>query len=160
MAGKVISGSFPSGIPGTVSRSGDNVIDSYAVYDASNTIEPGTPVVLGLTGLTVQAFTSSNDAEDLIGFAVRDSRADDPYGSGAIKFSNNQMIDVLKRGCMTVHLGAGTPLRGGSVYYNYVNKSICAAAVTSQTVQLTNCKFNGPRDSNNNVEIVVLTRQL
>lgn len=169
MAGKTIGIHFPAGFPGTASRAADNVIESMAVYDPTNTpILPGSPVALGTSGMMIRNFGSTHTADKLVGFALRNSQADDPYGSGEIKFLNGQLVDVLKRGSLSVKVGEGSPIRGGDVYYNWDDRYICTAPKTKTvgdetvtvTVKLTNCRFNSMKDANNVAEITVLTRQL
>lgn len=167
MAGKTIGIHFPSGIAGTVSRDADAVIETFAVCDAAgNPILPGSPVVLTASGQAVTNFVSTSTADKLVGFALRNSQADDPYGSGEVKFANGQLCDVLKRGTLSVKVGDGSPIRGGDVYYDWDDKYLCTTAKTKTvgeetvtiTVKLTNCRFSGVKDANGVAQLTILER--
>lgn len=154
MAGKVIGKTFDVGFPGQVSRGVDEVIESL-VNAGNGNIDFGTAVVLADTKDGVAAFGAGKTAADLIGFAVRIMKTNETYGEDDATYKPKDMVDVLKRGTVTVAVAAGTPERGGAVYLTPQGK---VSADAAGNTQLPNAKFKGGKDGNGVAEIVLTTR--
>lgn len=155
MAGKVIGKTFDIGFPGHVSRGVDDVIESMVNMGAGN-IEFGTAVVLDDTKAGVAAFGAGKTADDLVGFAVRIMKTNETYGQDDALYKPKELVDVLKRGSVTVAVDGGTPVMGGAVYLTPQGKVSAAAA--SNTL-IPNAKFKGAKDINNVAEIVLVSRK-
>jgi hypothetical protein len=130
------------------------------VLDSSNQPSAfGQAVVLDATSHKLRAFGASDTAA--LGFLVRPypTTSGDDFGP-AQTFAGGQVVGVMRRGYMSVQLNAGTATNGGKVYVRIANASagkpvggLEAAAVTDETVELTNAKFTGAADADGNVEI-------
>ena len=163
MPGKVIGKIMNYGFPGTVSRSGDAVIEVYA---AGADIQFGQPVVLDAAGKVIP-FGAANTAADFIGVACRTVKqaADD---TGEAWYQEGDAVDVLVRGSASVACATGTPAMKGAVnvYTVAVEASaevgdFAGAAVESKTVALTNVIWStGKLDAYRNAEITILSRNI
>jgi len=150
---------MPAGVAGAISRPGSptdvepNVLNSGSVFPGYGL--PGKIV----SGLFVPLATSADVA---YGFLER------PYpitggvsdGLGVSTPPTSGLVGVMRKGYMMVKCNAGSPTRGGLVYFRYANGvtatpvgGIEAAAVASTTAVLTGAQFMGPADANGNVEI-------
>ena len=151
MAGKVLK--WTNGFAGTVSRSIDDIIESFANAD-TNAIAFGAPVAL-VSG-NVKNVTADNTA--VIGVAVRTVKTENTYGGDDPKYNPNDMVDVLKRGTIAVEIPhALTPAAGGTVYITKATGKFATAADSTNTIE-TAWKFKGPKDANDIVEIVLTER--
>ena len=151
MAGKVLK--WTNGYAGQVSRSIDDIIESFANSD-TNPILFGAPVAL-VSGNVKNVSTTNTD---LIGVAVRTIKTEQTYGGHDAKYMPNEMVDVIKRGtvCMAVP-SAATPAAGGTVYVVKATGALATAADSTNTIT-TNWKFKGAKDTNNVVEVVLTER--
>lgn len=159
---------MPSGIPGDVNRIASATIETQVVSTAAGEapLAYGTPVVLSSTSGNVgnvRAMTSSDGQP--YGFLVRPyptQSSQDPLNISTPPTSG--LVDVLKRGYMTVQLSGPTAAAKGGALWLYLGTTnathavlggIEAATTAAQTVlQVTsNSYFMGPADSNGQVEI-------
>lgn len=152
MAGKVINYAS-NGFPGTLSRSIDDVIESIVNSD-TNAIAFGSPVAL-VSGAVKNV---SADNTDIIGIALRTIKTEETYAQGDAKYKTHEMVDVLKRGTVSVTVSNGSPAAGGTVYVVKATGAIRTTADSSNTVQMSGWKFKGGKDSNNVAEIVLTER--
>jgi hypothetical protein len=147
--------SLPSGIPGMVTRSGATI--EPQLLDSSNQpSEYGSLVVIDATSHKLRAFGASDTVA--LGLLVRPYPFQQPSTDHNVPQSG--IVDVMRRGYMSVHLNAGTAVNEGKVYARIANASagkpiggIEAAAVADETVEITNAKFTGAADADGNVEI-------
>lgn len=154
MAGKVYS--ITNGFPGTISRSIDDVVESFANVESSNPILFGYPVVLDATNNGVKNMSADSYAP--IGIAVRVAKTNNTYGSDDAKYNPHDMVDVIKRGTVVVAVSNGTPAAGGTVHIVKATGAIRATQDSTNTVEMTGWKFKGPKDANGNAEIVLTER--
>lgn len=153
MAGKVYS--ITNGFPGTISRSIDDVVESFANVGA-NAIEFGKPVSLKAANNGVENVSADNT--EIIGIAVRVAKTNDTYGSDDPKYKVGEMVDVIKRGSVVVPVSTGSPAAGGTVYVVKATGAIRTTADSSNTVEMSAWKFKGAKDANGNAEIVLTER--
>ena len=152
MAGKVLS--FKNGWPGTVSRSIDDIIESFANGEATAAIKFGAPVALVSGNVTNVSTTNTN----VIGVAVRTVKTEKTYAGNDPEYAPKDLVDVIKRGTVAMAVpAAATPAAGGTVYITKATGALATAADSTNTIQ-TNWKFKGPKDSNNVVEVVLTER--
>jgi len=151
MAGKVLK--WTNGFPGTVSRSIDDIIESFANAD-TNPIEFGAPVAL----VSGNAKNVSADNTVVIGVAVRTIKTEETYGGNDPVYKAKEMVDVIKRGTVAVAIPhALTPAAGGTVYITKATGKFATAADSTNTIE-TGWKFKGPKDANDVVELVLPER--
>jgi len=151
MAGKVLK--WTNGYPGQVSRSIDDIIESFANSD-TNAIPFGAPVAL----VSGNVKNVSADNTVIIGIAARTVKTEETYGGHDAKYKANEMVDVIKRGTVCVTVSTGSPAAGGTVYVVKATGAIRTTADSSNTVEMSGWKFKGPKDSNNVAEIVLTER--
>lgn len=152
MAGKVLT--WTNGFPGTVSRSIDDIIESIVNGESSDSIAFGSPVAL-VSGAVKNV---SADNTDVIGIAVRTIKTEETYGGADPAYKPHEMVDVLKRGSVSVLVATGSPAAGGKVYIVKATGAIRTSADSSNTIEMANWKFKGGKDSNNVAEIVLTER--
>lgn len=155
MAGKVLTFAT-NGYPGTISRSIDDVVESFANAESTDPILFGYPVVLDATNNGVVNISADNT--DVIGIAVRVAKTNETYGLDDPKYMPKQMVDVIKRGTVVVHVDNGSPVAGGKVYIVKATGKIRTSADSSNTVEMAGWKFKGGKDANGNAEIVLTER--
>jgi hypothetical protein len=172
---------MPAGIPGEVTRfdtygatiSPEQVNASAAAAGAA--LNPpswayGALVIVDASGARpiVAGDTAYAPAYDF-GFLVRPFPGGDrgvAFPSGTVGFGAGTppvsgVIDVLRRGYLSVKLGgAAAAAKGGAVYYYaasstglHVQGASMEAAAGGNLVQVTNAFFQGPADANGNTEI-------
>ena len=152
MAGKVLK--FTNGYAGQVSRSIDDIIESFANGEASSPIAFGAPVALDGGNVVNVSATKY----DVIGVAVRTIKTENTYGGNDANYQSKEMVDVLKRGTVAMVVPADlTVAAGDPVYIVKATGALAKAADGSNTVE-TSWKFKGPKDENNIVEVVLTTR--
>lgn len=148
----------PAGFAGTISRS-----DSLTVEQ--ELIDSGTPptaygrfakVVAG----KIQPIASGDAATVVYGLTVRPYPAQSTTNAlGASAPPTSGVIDILRRGFMSVVLDNGTAAKGAAVYVRVtVNGglgvgNIETAADSAKCVAVAGCTFTGPADANGIVEI-------
>lgn len=148
---------MPQGIPGDVSRKdaltaeprmiGATVPDAFGLFvKFDSTTESVLPPTTNAApyGLLVRPYPTSSTATTL----------------GTAAPTAGQLIDVMKRGYMTVKNRAGTAAAGGAVYVRYSAAAtgqplggIEAAAVSGETAVVTGAIFMSAADADGNVEI-------
>ena len=153
MAGKVLT-TFTNGWPGQVSRSIDDIIESIASGEATAEIKFGAPVALD-GGKVVNVSATKTD---VVGIACRTIKTENTYGQGDASYLPKEMVDVLKRGTVTIEVSSGTPAAGGKVYIVKATGAFVAAADSTNTLEMAGWKFKGPKDANNVAEIVLTER--
>lgn len=151
MAGKVLN--LTNGYAGQVSRSIDDIIESLANAD-TNPIAFGSPVAL-VSG-NVKNVSADNLA--IIGIAARTIKTEETYGQGDAKYKPGEMVDVIKRGSVSVLVSNGSPSAGGTVHIVKATGAIRTSQDSTNTVEMTGWKFKGGKDSNNIAEIVLTER--
>lgn len=173
MGGSAIGMDLINGFAGTIARHGDEVIKSRPVH-ASAVIPFGCPVVMyksgGVADGSVVPFGASNVSADFVGIACRrvkqaTSFATENFG----QYTDLDVADIMERGSISVVCPTGDPTPGSKVYIRValnttdypdaVIGDIEAVADSTNNIEITNCKFFGPKDSNNVAEVVILTRQ-
>ena len=155
MAGKVLT--FMNGFPGNVSRSIDDVIESRANADVT-AIAFGAPVALVAGGVKNVSATYT----DVIGIAVRTIKTEKTYGGNDPEYAPKEMVDVLKRGTVSVLVDGvltNAPVDGGKVYIVKATGAIVAAADSTNTLEMANWRFKGAADANGIAEIVLTERK-
>lgn len=155
MAGKVLNFAT-NGYPGTISRSIDDVVESFANVEASDPIAFGAVVALDATNNGVVNVDA--DHLNIIGIAVRVAKTNNTYGQDDAKYNAKDMVDVIKRGTVVVAVSNGSPAAGGTVHVVKATGAIRASADSSNTVEMTGWKFKGAKDANGNAEIVLTER--
>jgi hypothetical protein len=174
MPGTVIGKKFNLGYVGTVSRQVDYIIDNRTVYDGSEEIAFGTPVILRGDNTYVggPAALSGITAANFGGIAAREVRQATAYESNTGGYKAQQRIDVITKGAVTVEVKnpqAVAFAAGGPVYVRTaVSASYPAAKVgdfetaadSGKTILLANVKLTtGYVDTNGVAEVTILTRQ-
>jgi hypothetical protein len=165
MPGSSIGKILNLGYPGTISRQVDAIITNRPV--SGDSVAFGDPVILN-TDNTYSKFGASNVPADFAGIAIREVKQSTDYYPTTGSYSDGDPCDVISRGSVAVLCNVGTPTAGGKVYLRIVaNEAIPAgvvggfeaAADSTNTIELTNCKFTtGDLDTNKVAEISILTR--
>lgn len=163
---------MPAGVPGEVSRA-----FSYGCTIEPQIQNPSTPVTAYGQAVVVDAdgvrpvAAGDSSAPAYLGLSVRPFPAPDyssvqpAYdGSSNVGFGPGTppakgVVDVLRRGYMTVKVNSGSPVKGGLVYVYYgtstgvhVQAGIEAAA-GANLWELPGAFFTGAKDANGNCEI-------
>jgi hypothetical protein len=168
MTGKAIGISMNLGYPGSFARNGDCVIMNRIVK-LTDSAGPafGDPVILN-TDNTYSKFVATGTLAAFAGVAVREVKQPTDYYDASGVYEPGQPADVIERGAVSVVCRVGTPTAGGKVYVRIVaNESIPAgvvggfeaAADSTNTIELTNCRWaTGLKDANNVAELTILSR--
>ena len=152
MAGKVLT--WTNGFPGTISRSIDDIVESIVNGESTASIAFGAPVAL-VSGAVKNV---SADNTNIIGIAVRTIKTEETYGGDNPVYKPKEMVDVLKRGSVSVLVSNGSPAAGGTVYIVKATGAIRTTADSTNTVEMAGWKFKGAKDANNVAEIVMTER--
>lgn len=148
----------PAGFAGTISRS-----DSLTVEQ--QIIDSGTPPTaygrfVKLVSGKVQPIASGDAATVVYGLAVRPYPAQSTTNAlGVSTPPTSGIIDVLKRGYMSVPLDNGTASKGAAVYVRVtVNGGLAVgnietASDSAKCVVVAGAYFTGPADANGIVEV-------
>jgi len=168
MPGKAIGISFNYGYPGTIARLGDEITRTRPLKAGTDDIYFGDPVIVNTDG-TTQKFGAANTVDQFAGVAVRRIKGATQYlTQNRAFYTDQEPVDVLERGGVTVNVNVGTPTIGGAVYIRIAaNEAIPAgvvggfeaAADGTNTILLTNAKWATLKDANNVAEVTILTRQ-
>jgi len=167
--GKVIFEKLNYGFPGTISRNPDNIVGAWRLKEDSPQVFFGQAVALNDDG-SVSLIDDTN-ADNFIGFAVRNVRQSTDYFSSQGFYNPNDEVAVLTRGNMTVSCNNGTPTAKGDAYVRVVEDTttvpegvvgeVEAVADGTNTVLLNNVVFTTNRvDGNMVTEIAVLHRNI
>ena len=154
MAGKVYAAL--KGFAGTVSRSVDDIIESFVNKESTANIAFGAPVVFDAsTGGVKKVASGSTEA---LGVAVRSTKTENTYGGNDPAYKPGELVDVIKRGSVIINVGNSlTPAAGGIVYITKATGAWATSADSTNTIN-TGWKFKGAKDANYNVEIVLPER--
>ncbi len=168
MPGKAIGISFNFGYPGTISRLGDEISRTRPFKSGTDAIYFGDPVIINTDG-TTQKFGAANTAAQFAGVAMRKIKGATQYlNQNRAFYTDQDPVDILERGGVTVNVNVGTPTIGGAVYIRIAaNGSIPAGVVGgfeaaddgANTIQITNAKWATLKDANGVAELTILTRQ-
>ena len=158
---------MPAGIEGEVNRIASATIEAQVVTPLGTTGAPakyGTPMVVDNTGGNVGNMRALNTSDTAVyGFLVRPFptvSSQDIVGVSTPPASG--LIDILKRGYMSVRLqGPTAAVKGGTVYLwqgatdtsHLVVGGVEAATGTSVITMGASTYFMGPADSNGITEI-------
>lgn len=154
---------MPGGIPGDINRAQQATVEAANVTPFGTT---GAPPAYGL-GVLIDA-TTGNVRIPAAGDAALYGVLARPFPTGASQDAlgvstppTKGIVDVLKRGYMTVLLsGATAPKKAGAVYCRIQNAGAGqfvggfeAAADGGNTILIAGAYFMGPADANGNTEI-------
>ena len=154
MAGKVYAAL--KGFAGTVSRSIDDIIETFVNAESSDPILFGAPVVFDATSGGVKNVAAGST--EALGVAVRSTKTEETYGGNDPKYKAGELVDVIKRGSVIINVGSSlSPAAGGIVYITKATGAWAVAADSTNTIN-TGWKFKGTKDANYNVEIVLPER--
>lgn len=165
---QTIGTSMNYGYPGSFARSGDCIIMNRMIKSTDSEGPAfGDPAVLN-TDNTYSKFGASGTLAAFAGIAVREVKQASSYTPSAGVYAPGTPCDVIERGNVSVVCNVGNPTAGGAVYVRVTaNGSIPAgvvggleaAADSTNTIQLTNCRWaTGLKDSNNVTELSIITR--
>lgn len=162
--GQVIGTSMPNGQAGSYARQPDMIINTHPAGGEAN-IPFGAPLIYS-SGTVVQMGAAATAAQ-FIGVAAREIKTALNYlDPGAGEYAPGEAVPVFQRGSINVFCQKGTPALNGAVYVRITaNASYSTAVVggfeaeadSTNTVQLTNCKWAGPADANGIAELRIMT---
>lgn len=163
MPAKVIGKTLGFGFCGNPSRMSDSVIAPYAFVVADSTagtkIEFGTPVTFDTALNGVRATKTGDTAADIVGFAVRHIGQPKEDNANGWYYQPGEVVDVMVRGSMTVHVEDTTGIAARGTVYVDVTTGKVYAATGSNRVALTNAKFaTGKVDGEGIAEITLTER--
>lgn len=159
--------SFINGVPGSVSRSVDDIIIS--IRNASGADIPfGTPVFVTNDGAAPFDLSSPQEFDDFLGFAVRvaDKTPDTyPNTQNPQQFSQTgvwkagDVMEVLVRGSIVIRM-ATAALFGDRIYLRKSDGQLTPnPGTTGTTICLENVRVRGTRDTLNSATEVVVTER-
>lgn len=161
---QVIGTTMPHGQAGSYARQPDMIVATFPAGGAVN-IPFGTP--LKLDSGKVVAMGAGDTAAAFVGIASREVKTALTYLQQDVgEYAPNEAVSVFQRGCINMICQKGTPAYGTPVYLriaanaSYPNAAVGgveAEADGDNTVQLTNCTWQGPVDANKVAELRVLT---
>lgn len=164
LTGQVIGTSMPNGQAGSYARQPDMIINTHPAGGEAN-IPFGAPLIYS-SGTVVQMGAAATAAQ-FIGVAAREIKTALNYlDPGAGEYAPGEAVPVFQRGSINVFCQKGTPALNGAVYVRITaNAAYSTAAVggfeaeadSTNTVQLTNCKWAGPADANGIAELRIMT---
>lgn len=164
MPGQNIGLTMTNGFPGGYTRQPDMIVDTHPL-GGTDTVPFGTPLVY--SGGKAAAFGASGTADTFVGIAAREIKSALGYlDQNKGEFAPNEAVSVFKRGCINVLNHVGTPALGGKVYVRIkANEAVPtgvvggfeASADSTNTVELTNCRWHGAADANGVAEIRILS---
>jgi hypothetical protein len=164
MSGSVIGTSLNFGFPGTYSKTPDRVIAPGVIASGSVDISPGDPLVLDSDG-NYKRFAAANVAADFVGITCRGvKQVTDFLNQNSSVYKAGQEVDALERGEISVICKTGTPKRGAKVYVRVAVGTglaigdLVATSDTTNTVELTNCRWGSGMDSNKVASLCILNR--
>ena len=150
---------FRNGWAGKVSRSNDQVIESFRNVSLGD-IGFGVPVFWDSTNKGIIPYDSATCTMDnFVGFTVNiGDKSPENYSEDAGKFTTKDPVEVITRGCVVVDIGNYTA-EGASVYIKKSDGTLTSSAgEAGTTVQITNAITRTARDSNHMIEIVLKNR--
>lgn len=159
---QVLEKSMTHGFAGSYARQPEMIVATRKV-GGSDAIEFGT--ALKYDNGAVVAMGAGAQASDFVGFAGREFKTSLNYLDQKGEYAVGEDASVFQLGCINVKCQKGTPALNGAVYLRVTaNASYPTAVVggleaeadSTNTVQLTNVKFNGVADANGIVEVRIL----
>lgn len=160
-----IGAAMPHGFAGSYARQPDMIVNTRPVGGAVP-IPFGSALACDVNGAVVPMGTGST-ADSFAGVAAREIKTTLSYLDQSVgSYAPGEAVPVFQRGAVNVMCGNGVPKLGGKVYVRVAaNESIPSAAVGgfeaaadgSNTVELTNCQWAGPADSNRIAELRIMT---
>lgn len=160
---QVIGISMPHGQAGSYARQPDMICNTKP---AGGSIDFGMAVVYD-ANKNVVIPTSASTAAQFIGVAAREVKSALNYlEQGIGQYAAGDAVPIFMRGAINVKCQNGTPAVGGAVYMRVAeNAGVDGAVVggfeatadSTNSVQLTNCKWAGPADANGIAELRILT---
>ena len=139
-----------------------------------NTRPAGAEIVFGAAlkydeNSAVVPMGTGDTADTFVGVASREVKSALSYLEQSVgAYAKGEAVPVFQRGAINVKCSSGTPALGGKVYVRIAaNEDIPTAAVgdfaaeadDKNTVELTNCQWAGPADTNGIAELRILTMQ-
>jgi hypothetical protein len=154
---------MPAGIPGAVNRAFQSTIEQQLIDGTNPPTGYGLPVAIDATSKKARGVTTGDAATAIYGLNVRPypTQGNGTDGLGTATPPTSGIMDVLKRGYISVHLGGATAAaKNGTVYVRVAAAAggkpiggIEAASDTTNTIVMANSYFMGPADADGNVEI-------
>ncbi len=165
MSGKTIGQSLNNGFAGSYARQPDLIVNTHPNKEASANIPFGHALMVASGG--VQLPTASITANDFAGVAARQVETNINYLSpnDAGVYAPNAPVSCFQRGRINVECKIGSPALNGPVYLaiSTANSNVIGdftatvGTLNTDTILLPNCKWGGSKDSNNVVELVILS---
>lgn len=162
-----IGTAMPHGFAGSYARQPDMIVDTRPA-GGTEQIAFGMALKYDANG-AVAVMGAGSTAAQFVGVAARELKSALNYlEQGAGAYAPKDAVPVFMRGCVNVRCQNGTPKLGGAVYVRVAaNASLPNAVVggfeaaadstAANTVQLTNCQWAGPADTNGVAELRILT---
>lgn len=159
---QVLTKSMTNGFAGSYARQPEMIVSTRKVGGAS-AIEFGAP--LKYDGTAVVLMGASSAATDFVGFAGREFKTSLNYLDQKGEYAVGEDASVFQLGCINVKCQKGTPALNGDVYVRITANAsyptavvggLEAAADSTNTVKLTNVKWNGAADANGVAEVRIL----
>ena len=161
---QVIGKDFPHGFAGCYARQPDMIVNTRPAGGTAP-ITFGTP--LKYSAGAVVPMGASDTAALFVGIAGYEVKSAISYLEQTNgQYAVGEPVSVFQRGAINVKCQKGTPTLGGSVYLRVTANGTYPTAVvggleaeadSTNTVQLTNCQWAGPADSNGVAELRILT---
>lgn len=164
---QTIGTGMPHGFAGSYARQPDMIINTRPAGGA-DPIPFGAALEYDAKGAVVPMGAGSTAAK-FAGVAAREVKTALSYlNQDAGAYAPGEAVPVFQRGTVNVKCQNGAPKLGGKVYIRVAaNEVIPTAAVggfeavadatAANTVELTNCQWAGPADSNKVAELRILT---
>lgn len=160
---QVIGRDMPHGFAGCYARQPDMIVNTRPA-GGSAAIPFGTP--LKYDDGTVIPMGAAATAAEFVGIAGCEIKSaltylDQSQGTYAV----GEAVSVFARGCINVKCQRGTPALNSAVYVRVTANPTYSSAVvggfeaeadSTNTIQLTNCKWAGPADVNGIAELRIL----
>lgn len=155
---------MPHGFAGSYSRQPDMIV---ATFPAGGTASIPFGAPLKVSAGKVVALGAGDAATAFVGIASREVNTSLNYINQSVgEYAPGDPTSVFQRGKINVICQKGTPAYGAAVYVRIAANSSYPTAVVggfeaeadgANTIQLTNCEWNGPKDSNNVAELTILS---
>lgn len=152
------------GVPGELTRQSMSTVETQATNSATPFTAFGVAGYMDPTG-KFAPITATTTAAQVYGFLVRPfpyqgQNASDPLGT-AVPRTGTNLVDVMRRGYISVLLGFGTAIAGLPVYIRIaagatgraIGSIEAAPADPANCILLTNAMFMSAADGSGNVEI-------
>lgn len=170
MPGSVIGKVMNLGFIGKISRDGDAIVINRIVSgEEENPVKFGAAVFLNddntVRNVALEgeegSETTSDTIDKFVGIAVAEVIQATEYTQQFSAYLKNKPCDILVRGSIIVEMGAGTPVAGGKVYYNFKTGKFDATDPTASSgFQIPASFTTGYVDGKGGVEITLLERNL